>query len=440
MSVRRLPAASTACTRNATRSDERRPSARRTARVPRAVSRSRITLRRPTTSARCEDRNVATPRIRPLTVARHASSVRSVNVSRRSRRTLRRPLTRADTRQARRVGRHRGRRRAHGRRRRRRACRRRPVHDPEHRPGERHGEQAPAGVLPERAQRGHGEAGRGVAGAGEVGRTQLGDAAVAVDVAAEQRRQAGIAYDVAARDRAEAFGMELLQRGRRRAGGAGGVAHPRRIALEARPAVVGRQAEVDLLDGVLADVGDRDLPGRAIEREAPRVAQAARDHLRSGCRGIEPDQLAEQGSRVLRVGTVGAVAGRQPQLPVGPELQLTAVVVGRHVVTDRQHHPPAGRVGDVGVGGRAPVLAHLQLAFSGGRGRRGRRQVDVEAPGGRVVRRERRRQQAALAAVRRDRRQVEERRREHAPSRISRTRPACSVTKTRAASPGGDVA
>ena len=70
----------------------------------------------------------------------------------------------------------------------------------------------------------------------------------------------------------------------------------------------------------------------------------------------------------------------------------------------------ARRVGDVRVG-RTPVLAHLQLAGRRGRRRVGARgQIDVEAPGARVVRREGDRQQAALGrVVERDRREVEER-------------------------------
>ena len=69
--------------------------------MPRAVSRTRTTLRFPRSSDPLAVLNDATPRTRALTVARHASSARSAIVSRCVRRTLRTPVTRADNTQAR---------------------------------------------------------------------------------------------------------------------------------------------------------------------------------------------------------------------------------------------------------------------------------------------------------------------------------------------------
>ena len=191
---------------------------------------------------------------------------------------------------------------------------------------------------------------------------------------------------------------------------AAGVRRPPRRALEARPAVVRRQPKVDLLEGGIADVGQHELPRGAIEREAPGVAQAAGHDLRQRRRRVEPDQLAQQRIRVLGVGTVGGVAGRQPQLPVGTELELAAVVVAGLVVADREQQPAARRVRDVR-GWPSAVLAHLQLAGRRGRRRvRARGQIDVEAAGAGVIRREGDRQQPALGGVvERDRGEIEER-------------------------------
>ena len=93
VTVRVLPAASTALTRSATGSDDFRRNAARTARTPRAVSFTRTTSRFPATTDAVVRRNCATPLIEARTVARQASSVRSVSESRFSRRTLRTPLT-----------------------------------------------------------------------------------------------------------------------------------------------------------------------------------------------------------------------------------------------------------------------------------------------------------------------------------------------------------
>src|SRR5262249_35060387 len=146
--------------------------------------------------------------------------------------------------------------------------------------------------------------------------------------------QVGVADDVAADDRAPARGMRVDDRGppraRRRAGPVA------LVALEDAPAEV-RAArppaprEVDLLPASLADVADRDVAGRPVEREAEGVAQPVRvdERLRAAPRRIDPQDLAEQRAAVLgvalRVALAAAVAGRDVEQPVRPELELAAV-------------------------------------------------------------------------------------------------------------------
>jgi hypothetical protein len=124
-------------------------------------------------------------------------------------------------------------------------------------------------------------------------------------------------------------------------------------SLERAPAeVLGRlitlQGDaVDLLDGVLADVGDPDLGERRIEPEAPGVAQAG-DHRPPSRRAVDRrgDELAQPGARVLggraRIEGSPAVAQTEVQPAVGTECELAAVVVS----------PPAGR--RTAGGGSAP--------------------------------------------------------------------------------------
>ena len=193
-SVWTLPAASTACTRNATRSEARRRSARRTARAPRAVSRNADHARaapRPATPRRPERRDAADPAAdrRPAGLVgaqRERQPPQPPHAAQ--------PVTRADTRQARvslAGGGVPG-----GRRRRGRARRRRAVDEPVHRPVQRDDEQPPARVLAERAQvrRTDSPMAASPAGLGEVDRAQLAHAVVA-------RRGSGRAAS-AGRDRA----------------------------------------------------------------------------------------------------------------------------------------------------------------------------------------------------------------------------------------------
>ena len=164
------------------------------------------------------------------------------------------------------------------------------------------------------------------------------------------------------------------------------------------PAVAGRQA-VDLLALAVADVADEHVPGRAVEREPPRVAEPVGPHARAervagrgrAGRRADAEDLAEQ-----RVAVLGgrrrraAVAGADVEHPVAAELELAAVVVARVAVRDPQQLAAARRVG-AGRVRRAAVLEHAQRAG------RAVGEEDVEAAGGVVVGRERDREQAALA-------------------------------------------
>src|SRR5205807_7757271 len=111
---------------------------------------------------------------------------------------------------------------------------------------------------------------------------------------------------------------------------------------------VGRRGDVDFLVRVLTDVRYIESTGLAIERKAPRIAQPiGPDFRRSGrvaCEGIvvrddiaarathiQPQQLGEQRVLVLAI-SIGiaatpAVARPYPQLAVGTELELAAVVI-----------------------------------------------------------------------------------------------------------------
>src|SRR6266702_1209698 len=128
-------------------------------------------------------------------------------------------------------------------------------------------------------------------------------AEVAEDVAAPRRRHGRAAVDVAARDRARTAVVRVdpgredeLARAPERIGavedGAPLVAVP---AVVGQPADLRLRAEVDLLPGALADVGDPEVAGRPVEREPPRVAEPVADRLPRGParQRIDPQQLTE---------------------------------------------------------------------------------------------------------------------------------------------------
>ena len=201
------------------------------------------------------------------------------------------------------------------------------------------------------------------------------------------------------------------------------------VALELPPAVVRgsagvrSQRAVDLLVAILADVADPQVAGLAIEREAPRVAQAERPdevvtrHADVGIRGrdrvrlprvdVDPEDLAQQRTEALGAvaGIAGAAAVAHPdvEIAVGPEREHPAVVV-RVGLRDAKDDLDRRGVGLAGVRRRSQVLRDHRVAVAV-------RVVDVELAVPAVVRVERQTEEAALAARRDLRAQVEERRR-----------------------------
>src|SRR3954447_16465247 len=135
-------------------------------------------------------------------------------------------------------------------------------------------------------------------------------------------------------------------------------------ALHGVPAVVfaataGRGLKVDLFVSVLADVGDPQVRGRAIEGEAPRIAQTHRPDLSARAAyareriirrnanapgialDIDAEQLAEQCAAILavalRVAGRAAVPHSDVQIAVRAEAHLPAVVIGERLGDFEQH-------------------------------------------------------------------------------------------------------
>ena len=118
---------------------------------------------------------------------------------------------------------------------------------------------------------------------------------------------------------------------------------PALVAVPAEVGATGALAQVvDLLPRVLADVADVEIAGRAVEGEAPRVAQAVGDELPPRLRGVDvqPHDLRERPREalavVLRVAAAAAVAVTPVEALVRAELQLAAVVVRREVLDEEQ--------------------------------------------------------------------------------------------------------
>src|SRR3954469_17731554 len=136
-------------------------------------------------------------------------------------------------------------------------------------------------------------------------------------------------------------------------------------ALVVRPAAVlaAQRAplhEVDLLVLVLADVCDHNVAVRAVEREAPRIAQADREHLGLLPGGVEAQDLAQQPLRVLRVAERIAAAPAVARAGVEPsiraKLELTAVVVRIGAVFDTDELAARRELLDVDVAVPARVI------------------------------------------------------------------------------------
>ena len=132
-----------------------------------------------------------------------------------------------------------------------------------------------------------------------------------------------------------------------------------------------RGLEVDFLERVLADVADPEVAGRAVEAEAPRIAQTVRPDLaaRAGALGerirrrngvrravidVDAQDLAEELIEVLgvvvRIAAGAAVAGADVEIAVGSELQLPAVVVRENRMRNRQQDRARRGIGAVGIG------------------------------------------------------------------------------------------
>src|SRR5206468_1686933 len=145
-------------------------------------------------------------------------------------------------------------------------------------------------------------------------------AVVAVNVEALHPREARSAIDVAP-DHRTAFFVAVFGDGHGEAF-ARALLHEAMVAFHLIPAIVlaartGCLLEVDLFPGVLPDVADKEVAGRAVEREAPWIAQAVRPDfgadviltdegigLGNGVRGdagfhVNAQQLSQQLGRIL---------------------------------------------------------------------------------------------------------------------------------------------
>ncbi len=139
------------------------------------------------------------------------------------------------------------------------------------------------------------------------------------------------------------------------------------VPLEGRPTEVEPQVDVrsrdprDLLDGVLADVADPEVPGGRVEGEAPGVPQPPEEDLVEGARvadervpgrgvaqRVDAQDRSQPGAEVLGVvmGVVPEAAVTEPdeESPFGVDDQVAAVVV-RVGLLQRQQGPSSLRVG-----------------------------------------------------------------------------------------------
>jgi hypothetical protein len=162
---------------------------------------------------------------------------------------------------------------------------------------------------------------------------------------------------------------------------------------------------VDLLPFVLADVADVEVVGRTVEREPPGIPHPVRDDPRGRVRAVdvELEDLAEQDVEVLGpvLGVAAGAAVAHPDIehPVGPELELAAVVVRVGLRNGEQH-----------LGTRRDRARSVRAVLDDPRVAPKIRVVDVEEVVLRVVRVERDRQEPPLAAARDLRAHVQERR------------------------------
>src|SRR5207244_4290939 len=159
-------------------------------------------------------------------------------------------------------------------------------------------------------------------------------AVVAVEVPTARRRDCVTPVDVTARDRAVSVLVlvgddredELPARVHLLAGREARAALPDAPAVVVQHPLLGGRAHVDLLPRVLADIADVEIAGRAVPREAPRVAQPVAGDLplRPRLVHIQPEELAQANAQVLcavpRVAARAAIAHAYIEQPVRPEL------------------------------------------------------------------------------------------------------------------------
>jgi len=227
-------------------------------------------------------------------------------------------------------------------------------------------------VFPERADevRGVEELGRGPAPVTvRGGPPHPARAEIAEDVGAGQLGHPGAPVPVAARDRAVAARVVILEdrEGQgpvvavRRGVEALASLHPAPPVVDA-PRTAGR-LEVHLLPAALADVGDEQVPGEAVEAEAPRVTQpegpdlvperVAGGHVRRRAVHVETQELPQERAEVLRIvpgiPAAPAVADTDVEVAVGAELELAAVVVAEAGMRDGEQDQRGAGVREVGI-------------------------------------------------------------------------------------------
>ena len=145
---------------------------------------------------------------------------------------------------------------------------------------------------------------------------------------------------------------------------------------------------VHLLLGEVADVADPEVPGLAVERVAPRVPQAERDHLGLAGPRVEPQQLAEQAAGILRAARDredrAALPGSEVELAVGAERSRPPQWIGLGCGIESSSRRERGS-------------ASPDSASQSKRSTTSRPGAEYETKTLRAVRRERDREQAALA-------------------------------------------
>jgi hypothetical protein len=203
-------------------------------------------------------------------------------------------------------------------------------------------------------------------------------------------------------------------------GGPAEVHRPRRPSPE----------DVHLLPRVGPDIADVEVAGRAVEREAPGVAEPVGDdlRLRRAAADVDPDELAEQASGILRRRLRVPVADPDVEEAVRSELELTAVVVvaalGRNEHVEELTHPSAA----------GAVLDHVEVAVAAD-------VVDVEPSAAAVVGREREREKPGELLVEYEPAEVEEGPRQQTSAGDDADEPALleDVEPARLAARRGDV-